>query len=98
MSHYRGKTMKHEHGKSQQVKTCHCLGQALVVTSQAAKARHPGKTALYYLSARQQNEAMFRLWQFDDLQPDALCFGCLCWLIARIALVHKGQFDVVARY
>ncbi len=46
MSHYKGKTMKHEHSKSQQVETDQGLWQALIVASQTTKARHPGKRAL----------------------------------------------------
>ena len=79
--------MKHEHGKSQHVKTSQRLWQAGIRASQAAKACHPGATALHYPSARQQNEAMLGLWQFDDLQTYALCFGCLCGLIARVSLI-----------
>jgi hypothetical protein len=96
MSHYKGKTMKHEHGESQQVKTSQRLWQALIVASQAAKSCHPGETALHHPSSRQQNEASLGLWQFDDLQTYALCFGCLGWLIARVSLIDESQLDMVA--
>ena len=47
MSHQKDKTMKHEHSESQQVKARQGLWQALIIASQATKARHPGKTALH---------------------------------------------------
>src|SRR5581483_7578034 len=96
MSHYRSKTMKHKHGKSQQVKTSQRLWQALIVASQTAKACHPGETALHDPAARQQNEAMLGLRQFDELQTYALCFGCLGWLIARVSLIDESQLDMIA--
>src|SRR5450755_171150 len=87
MSHYKGKTMKHEHGKSQQVKTNQRLWQAFIIASQTAKPCHPGKTALDDPAARQQNEAMLGLRQFDDVQAYPMCLGCLCWLITSVALI-----------
>src|SRR6266487_5121033 len=96
MSHYKGKTMKHEHGKRQQVKTRQRLWQAGIRASQAAKSCHPGETALHHPSARQQNEATPGLGQFDDLQTYSLCFGCLGWLIARVSLIDESQLDMVA--
>jgi hypothetical protein len=46
MSHYKGKTMQHEHRKGQQVKTGQCLGQAFIIACQPTKTSYPGKTAL----------------------------------------------------
>ena len=96
MSHYKGKTMKHEHGKSQQVKTNQRLWQAFIIASQAAKPCHPGKTAFDDPATRQQDEAMLGLRQFDDLQAYPMCFGSLCWLITSVALIHESQLDMVA--
>src|SRR5437588_11771687 len=96
MSHYKSKTMKHEHSKSQQVKTHQRLWQALIVASQATKARHPGKTALYDPSAWQQDESSLGLGQFDDFQAHSLVFGCLCGLIARVALIDESQLHALS--
>src|SRR6266566_5336327 len=98
MSHYKGKTMKHEHSKSQQVKTSQRLWQAFKVASQATEPCHPGKTALHHPSARQQNEATLGLGQFDDFQAYPLCLGRLCRFIASVALIHESQLDMVARH
>ncbi len=38
--------MKHEHSKSQQVKTGQRLRQAFIIACQTTKASHPGKTTL----------------------------------------------------
>lgn len=86
--------MKHEHSESQQVKTDQRLWPTLIVTSQAAKTRRPGKTALHDPSAWQQDETAFGFWQCDDLQPYSLRLGRLCWFIARVPLIDESHLDM----
>src|ERR1700730_6540504 len=98
MGHYKSKTMKHEHSKSQQVKTGQRFWPALIVASQATKPCRPGKTALHDPSAWQQDEAAFGLWQFDHLQAYSLLASSLSRLITGVALINKRQLDMVARH
>src|SRR5450759_2657292 len=95
MSHNKGKSMKHEHSKSQQVKTRQRLWQPFIVASQATKTRHPGKTALHEPTPRQQHETALGMWQLDDLQLHTLLFGLLSRHFARVSLIDKGQFHRV---
>jgi hypothetical protein len=89
----KSKTMKHEHGKSQQVQTSQCLCPTIVISGQATKTRHRRERALHDPSAGQQDEASFGFWQAHDFQPHALHFRCLGRGFARVALINKGEFD-----
>src|SRR5258708_8112213 len=73
------------------------LRQALIVTRQAPKAGHPREGSFDDPATRQQDKAAFGLLQFDDLQLNAVLGGVLFGLLARVALVHKGNFNRVAR-
>src|SRR6266516_1484943 len=88
--------MKHEHDESQHMKTSQHLQPALVITSQATKARHPRERALHHPSAGQQDEAAFGLGQANHLQAYTLSFGCQGRSLARVALIDKGQFDMLS--
>src|SRR5689334_6183236 len=97
MSHQKSKPMKHEHRKSEQVKTCQRLWKALVVASQATKARHPSEGSLHDPSPGQEHKTTFGLWQLNDLQSDPVRTRLLCRFIAGVASINKGQFDRFAR-
>src|SRR5690349_19721813 len=91
MSHQKSKAMKHEHDKSQDMKTSQRLWPALVIASQAPKAGRPGETALHHPSARQQHEAAFGLWQCDHLQAYALRCRRLSRFLTGVASIDVGQ-------
>src|SRR6266487_479369 len=93
MSHYKSKTMKHEHGESQQVKTCQCLRPTFVIASQAAEACRPRKRALHHPSPGQQDKTALPIWQFDHLQTHAMSCCGLRWLITGISLIDICQLD-----
>src|SRR5205807_2318896 len=95
MSHDKGKTMKHEDSESQQVKTGQYVWQPFVVTGQATKTRHPGKTSLNDPTSGQQDEATLGLWQFDHFQTDAMRFRLSRWHIACISLISIRQLYLV---
>src|SRR6266567_2091306 len=97
MSHQKDKTMQHEDRKSQHMKTYQRLWQALVVASQATKARHPGKTALDHPSAWQQDESTLGLGQFDDFQAYSVCLGRLGRLVAGVPLINESQVHALSR-
>src|SRR5438045_1887426 len=98
MSHHKGKTMKHEHGKSQHVKTCQRLGPTFVIASQASKTRHPRERAFNDPSAGQQNEASLGLWQLDHFQAHPVSSGGGAGWLAGVSLIHVCQFDMVSRF
>src|SRR5258708_15555160 len=91
MSHYKSKTMKHKHSKSQQMQTYQRLWQTLVLASQATKSGHPSKTALHDPSAWQQDEPLLCFWQFYDVQAYPVSLSCLCWIIASVSLGYESQ-------
>jgi hypothetical protein len=96
MSHQKGKTMQHEHSKSQQVKTRQRFWQAFIGTCQTTKARHPGKRAFHHPPAWQQDEAPLGLGQFDDFQAHPLLLSRLCRSLARVASIYESQLHVVS--
>src|SRR5258708_37834930 len=98
MGHHKGKTMKHEHSKSQQMKTSQRFWQAFIVARQAAEPGHPGKTALPYPSAWQQDKTVLGFGQLDDFQAYPMYTRCLCRLIASVSLVHESQLHVLPRF
>ena len=67
--------MEQQAGKRQEMESGEGLRQPLIVTCQAAEARHPSKGAFHHPAARQQHEAPLGVGQLDDLQPDALLLG-----------------------
>ena len=98
MSHYKDKSMEHEHNKRQDVQTRQRLRPALVVARQAAKTGHPGKAALHDPSTWQQDEASLRLRQADHLQAYALALSSLGGSLTGVALIDKGQFHMLSRH
>ena len=85
--------MRHQHGEGNEMQAGQRLRQAFVVASQAAEARHPGKTAFDYPTPRQQHKAALGGGQLDDFQPDAIRLSVSSGLVAGIPLVHKGNLD-----
>ena len=70
--------------------------QPLIVARQTPKASGPSKGAFDHPTTRQQHKAFLRFGQFDHFQPDALLLGGLGGVLARVALIDKGDFDVLA--
>ena len=62
---------EHETGKSDEMQTCQCGREPLVVAGQAAASGHPGKGAFHHPSPGQEHEALLGLWQAIDLQLTA---------------------------
>jgi hypothetical protein len=52
-------------------------GQAFVVACQAAEARGPSEAVVDDPAPRQEHNATLCLGQFDDVELDAVCTGCL---------------------
>src|SRR6266496_544684 len=96
MNHQKSKTMKHEYGKGQQVKTCQRLWKALVVACQTAKPRCPCEATLNDPTSGQEHKAAFGLWQLDHFQAHPMGFGHLRWLIARIPLIDERQLHAAS--
>ena len=88
--------MEHEAGKSDEVQARQHPWQALIIASEAAKARGPGEVALDDPATRQQDEAVLGLGQLDDLELDAVGRGVRRRLVARVPLVDVGQLHVLA--
>lgn len=88
--------MKHETGKHNQVQASQGGRKPLVITHQPSEPRGPRKRAFHNPSPRQQDKAAFGLRQFDHFQLDAVLLGLSRRDVARIALVHKGEFDRLA--
>ena len=90
--------MEHQDHKRQQVKTCQRLRPAFVIARQAAKARDRGERALHHPSAGQQDEASFGLGQAHYFQAHSVDLCCLGRVLTRVALIDKGECDVVSRH
>ncbi|SRR5581483_6624755 len=71
MSHEKSKAMKHQHGKSQHVKTSQGFGPPLIIAGQPPKTGYPGKGAFHDPAARQQDKTAFGFGQFDHFQANA---------------------------
>jgi hypothetical protein len=80
------KTIEQNESKSQEMKTGQGFRQAFIVAGQAAEAVEPAKTALDDPAAREQNEATFGIWQFDDFKLNAV----LGKLVARVRMQLAG--------
>jgi hypothetical protein len=51
------KAMQHNHGKSQEMQPFQGLREPFVVSHEASKAAHPGKTTLHHPRTGQQDKA-----------------------------------------
>ena len=94
----KSKTVKHEHGESQQVQTSQCLRPTFVITGLTTKTRYPRERAFHDPSAEQQNKTAFGLWQFDYLQTHARSSRCLRRFITALALIHRDQLDAASSH
>jgi hypothetical protein len=72
------------------------LGQQLEVLRRPPEARHPREAALDDPPPRQQDVSTRGLWQLHDMQRDPVVAGVVFRLLTGVALVHVGQFHVVA--
>ena len=88
--------MQHQRTEGHQMHADHRLGQPFVVPNQSPKARLPGERPLGDPAAGQEDEAMFGVGKLDHMQFDALGRGRFGGDLARVALVHVDQLDVVA--
>jgi hypothetical protein len=73
------------------MKTGQGLREAFIVTRQAAKAAQPAETAFDDPATREQDKATFGIRQLDDFKLNAMLCGVLHGLVARVALVDKGD-------
>ena len=48
-------------------------------------------------TTRQERKAAFGLRQLDDFQTHIVCCGRLCRLVPDLALIHKGDLDMLSR-
>jgi hypothetical protein len=71
------KILEHKHRKSKEMEAGDSFGKTFIITSQAAKTCHPSERTFNDPAAWQQDEALFRLWQFDDFQVDSFGSGSL---------------------
>src|SRR3954462_8044834 len=95
MSHEKGKALKHQDSKSQDMKTSQRFGPTFIIAGQPTKTCHPSKTALDHPSARQQDKTSLGFGQFDHFQANTLFLRSLRWSIAGVALIDKRDLDMV---
>ena len=87
--------LEHVSDECDDVEASECCCIALVILDQPAAACGPGKGSFHNPSPWQQDKTPLCLWQFDDVQGDALgCYG-VCGCLAGVALIDIGEFDTV---
>ena len=95
MSHNFDKALEHQYRKGQQMQTCQCLRQALVVSRQTTEPRRSAETALHDPTPRQQHTAFFCLWQLHRFQANAVLLGSLSRRLASVSLIDKSDFHLL---
>lgn len=85
-----------EAGEGHEVESSQGLWQPLIIARESAEPGSPGEGPFGNPPSRQQYKAAAGLGQLDNLQSDALRLGSGGGGIAGVALVNKGQFDMVA--
>ena len=73
-----------------------CCCQTLVVPSQTPKSAEPSKGSFDDPASRQQQETSLRLVVLDDHELNPVLACSRVRLLARIALIDKGDLDFVA--
>src|SRR2546430_2502617 len=86
---------QHQDSKSQEMQALERIGQAFIITGQAAKTSHPAKGTLDDPTTRQQDKALLGIRQLDHDQLNALLSGGLFRVVTGIALVNEGHFDAL---
>jgi len=89
--------MEHETSEGQKMQPGEHGWQTLVIAGKPPEAGDPGEAALDDPAARQQDEAMHRFGQPDDLQLDTVCSSRCGGVVAGIALIDVGQGHRLAR-
>src|SRR5260221_13057560 len=89
---------EHQDSKSQEMQAIEGVGQSFIIAGQATKTRQPTKRPLNDPPTRQKDEALLGIRQLDDDQANAMFGGGLFGLVSGIALVNKGDFDVLVRH
>jgi hypothetical protein len=87
---------EHEDGKDDKVRARQGFGQSFIIASQAPKPGDPAETALHHPPPGQQHKASFGLRQLDHVQPNTLPASGLGRVVAGVALIDKGHFDLLA--
>ena len=70
------------------------FGRLLVVACQPSEQVEPAESARDDPAARQQDNVLWDLGQFDSLEVDTFLKGGLCRRLARITLIGKRPFTV----
>jgi hypothetical protein len=87
---------EHEACEGEVVEGGEGLGEAFVVSGQAAESCGPGEASFDDPSTRQQDEAAFGLRVLDHLQVNAVPGGRAVSGLSGVALVDVGKFHVVS--
>ena len=88
--------LEHVSDEGDDVEARECCCVALVILDQPATACGPGEGSFDDPASGQQNKPALCLWQFDDVQSDALSRGGRGGGIASVALIDIGEADAVA--
>ena len=86
------KMVSHENGKGDKMQASQSLRQALIVTGQTTKTRHPSKRTLNHPTPGQENEAFLGLGQLDDHQLDPMALGRFLggWQVGGVLTLQSG--------
>ena len=87
---------EHEDGKDDNVHAGQGFGPSFMIASQTPKPGKPAEAALHRPPPRQQDKTSFGLRQLDHVQPNTLPASGLGRVVAGVALIDKGHFDLLA--
>ena len=65
--------------------------ESFVIAGQSPKSGRPCKGSFHHPAPRQEDESVFGLVMFDDLQSNAFLGGSLGGLFSGVTLIDKGD-------
>lgn len=71
-------------------------GQVFVISGEALEPSSPTKTALHHPALGQQYKTLPGFRQLHHFQLYAMGLDLPCRLLTRLALIHKGELDVLS--
>src|SRR5437660_10391414 len=78
------------------MKACERRGESFIVSGQTAEARRPSKGALDHPASGQEDKAALGFFEFYHFQAHPMFGGLSRGLLPGVALIDKGQFDLVS--
>ena len=92
------KVFYHKRSEGEKVQSSECLRESLIIFDQTPKAIYPGKGALNHPPAGQENKATLGLFEFDDVELNAMFLSILSRIVPRVALVNPHQLHALPSY